>query len=53
MFFISQWRETVRRHPHDPHKVVFEGQFNGPFVFGIRLAPVEASKQRGSDNTIN
>lgn len=42
-FHISQWRgnsllscrivPSARRHPRDFHRVPFEGQFNGPFVF--------------------
>lgn len=55
VFHSSVWENSpaVRRRPRGPHRVAFEGQFNGPFVFGVRLAPMEASKQRGSDNTIN
>lgn len=40
---------SVWWHPFDFHRAQFEGQFNGPFVFCIRLASVEASKQSGSD----
>lgn len=63
VFHISQWRgnsllscrivPSARRRPCDFHRVSYEGRFNGPFVFCARLASVEASKQRGSDNTIN
>lgn len=50
---VPQCRKTVQRHPRGLYMVVLEGQFNGAFVFGARLAPVEASKQRRWDNTIN